>query len=300
MEPENFLFGISVAGLFETHLVDFVLALIFFTALAYGILSPRFGHHRSSIVVSGSVGLALSIGLVWWEQSAKVSVRNLGPVAVVFIILLLATVMFQAIRKVGGAWAAGGVGIGMSLVMSKILGIRWPIDEVVVQSITIAALVIGVLAFIFRFHHKDASDWVAPHFAARDLASIKHDMSDLYRDRHIHENISHNLRQLRERTNLAPANPDEAENIVFQIRRILSSEDWLTRRLAALRKRAKAMRDGHLNRIEELQHLKKRLPPRAKKQLANELKARYNELQFETKLEGLANTLAKMNSTLKR
>jgi len=187
----------------------------------------------------------------------------------------------------------------MSLLMSKILGIKWPIDEVVVQSITIAALVIGVLAFIFRFHHKDASDWVAPHFAARDLAGIKHDMSDMYRDRRIHENISHNLRQLRERTNLAPANPDEAENIVFQIRRTLSSEDWLTRRLAALRKRAKAMRDGHLNRIEELQHLKKRLPPRAKKQLANELKARYNELQFETKLEGLANTLAKNEQRVK-
>ena len=52
-----------------------------------------------------TLGLALSIGLVWWEKKNNLSLLHLGPIAIALFFLVLAFVLFQALKKAGGLWA---------------------------------------------------------------------------------------------------------------------------------------------------------------------------------------------------
>jgi hypothetical protein len=58
----DFAFGEVV----ETVLPDLVLSFAFFSALGHAVPGKRFDHQRSAVAASGPVGLALSIGMVWW------------------------------------------------------------------------------------------------------------------------------------------------------------------------------------------------------------------------------------------
>jgi hypothetical protein len=114
----SFAFG----EIFDSVLPDFVLAFTFFTALIYAVLGKRFGQQRPAIAASAALGLALSVGLVWWEQASGMSIRNLGPVAVGFAVLILAGVIHQAVRQTGGNWAGAGIALGASLLVAWIMG----------------------------------------------------------------------------------------------------------------------------------------------------------------------------------
>ena len=131
-------------------LPDFVLAFAFFTALCYGVLGPRFRLQRPAIVVSTSLGLALSAGIVWWEYVNALSIKNLGPVAVGFALVILAGVMYQAVRQVGGGWAGAGLALGVSLLVGWSLGLSWPVSREIVQTIIGVALTVGILAFLIQ------------------------------------------------------------------------------------------------------------------------------------------------------
>ncbi|MCH7870364.1 MAG: hypothetical protein IID33_01560, partial [Planctomycetes bacterium] len=91
---------------------DFVLGFAFFVALSYAVLGRRFGHSRPAVAMSVSLGLALSVGLVWWEHANGWSIRDLGPVAVGFALIVLAGVMYEAIRRVGGNWSGAFIAFG--------------------------------------------------------------------------------------------------------------------------------------------------------------------------------------------
>ncbi|MGB2965822.1 MAG: hypothetical protein WBD14_00245, partial [Phycisphaerae bacterium] len=75
MALENPFLNFPRGDYFESLLPDFVLAFAFFTALVYAVLAKRFERQRPAIVLSAAMGLALSIGLVWWEQRMDLSVR---------------------------------------------------------------------------------------------------------------------------------------------------------------------------------------------------------------------------------
>jgi len=89
MRPENIFNHLNLYELLESLIPDFVLAFAFFTSLVYAVLAKRFDHQRAAIVMSVSIGFALSIGLVWWEQANDLSIRNLGPIAIGFAILVV-------------------------------------------------------------------------------------------------------------------------------------------------------------------------------------------------------------------
>jgi hypothetical protein len=105
MNLENPFRDLVFGDLMKSLLPDLVLGFTFFTALAYAVLSKRFQHQRAAVAMSAALGLALSVGLVWWEQKTGLSIRNLGPLAIGFAIIILAAVMYQAIHHVGGTWA---------------------------------------------------------------------------------------------------------------------------------------------------------------------------------------------------
>lgn len=59
--------GILGGEILDSLLADFLIAFAFFTALSYAVLGRRFGQQRPAVVMSAALGVALALGLVWWE-----------------------------------------------------------------------------------------------------------------------------------------------------------------------------------------------------------------------------------------
>jgi len=100
----NLIWHLITLKWLDSLLPDFVLAFAFFTAVSYSTLYNRF-KHRSTVVIAVTLGLALSMGLIWWERENNLSLLNLGPLAITLFFLILALALFPALKKAGGLWA---------------------------------------------------------------------------------------------------------------------------------------------------------------------------------------------------
>jgi hypothetical protein len=279
----NFAFG----KIFESALPDFVLAFTFFTALTYAVLGKRIEHQHAAVAASAALGMALSIGLVWWEQRQGLSIKDLGPLAVGFALIALAGVLYQAIRQTGGSWSGAGIAIGTSLLVGWAMGVRWPVAEQIVQTVIIVTLIAGVMAFLL--HHGARGGAVAGTqvLIRREIPSVRHDMRDLQEDQIVSDLLSRRLGDIENRTDQLHQHPAEAADVLLQLNRMLPREGWLTQRLANLRAKAYQARQGHIARITEFQHLISKLPPEAKRKASQELAARYQELNLDQRLDRL-------------
>lgn len=286
----TFAFG----EIFDTVLPDFVLAFAFFTAVSYAVLSRRFGEQRPAVAMSAALGMALSVGLVWWEYSKGVSIRNLGPIAAGFAVIMLAGVIYQSVKGIGGSWAGVGIAIGASLLVGWILGLDWFANSAMIQSVITVALTVGILAFFLHRHGNLGR--ALPNLRFADTEDVRHDMSDLFQDRQVAGRLSKGLRHMRDEARDLRKHPEEhpqeAQDIMLQLKRILPAEGWLTERMARLRAKAHLVRQGHLARIEEIQAQISQLPAKAKRKAAQELTARYKELNLDQRLERLDKAVA--------
>jgi hypothetical protein len=274
--------------LLQTYLPDFVLAFAFFCSLAYGVLAKRLDRQRPAIAVSAALGFALSLGLVYWEQQQDLSVRDLGPFAVGFAVLVLGAVMYQAIRQVGGGVAGIGIALGGALLISGILGVQWWLDPETIRTTITIALVVGVLAFLMhtRWHgpavgrHPAYPPPVRREARAQQRAERGGGVtSDL---------LGRRLGAIRRQATLLDGRPELADNVAAQIRRILPAEGWLTQRLAELRKKAHRVRNGHVARLNETRETFSELPTSAKKRASAALAAGYQEMAgLDTRMERL-------------
>ncbi len=295
MDPPNPLAALPIGKLFETLLPDFVLAFAFFTALVYAILGRRFDHQRPALAMSVALGIALAVGLVWWEQSTGVSIRDLGPIAVGFAIVMLGIVMYQAIRQAGGSWAGVGIALGACFLVSQLLVTRWPLDPRLIQTGTTVALVVGIMAFLMHRSSQGMS------FAPRrvELPAVRHDMRDIQQDYLVSDQLDKRFRELEQRVDHLHEHPADAEDTMLQLKRMLPAEGWLTQRLAGLRQKAYRMREGHVARIQEIAALTEKLPPAAKRKLSEVLQARYRELGFDVRLDRLDRAAAANESRIR-
>ncbi len=275
--------------LLESYLPDFVLAFAFFTSVVYAAVGRRFEQKRSAITMSVAIGLALSFGLVWWERANDFSIKDLGPIAVGFAILLLAFVMYQCIHHIGGSWAGAGITIGASIIIAQLLGMPVPIDAQIIQTITVVALIIGLMALFT--HHRP----LYPHYRPNepDLPDIKHTMADLYRQRHLSKKLDHGLRTLRKEAKTLHEHPEEGADIATQIKRMLPAQGYLTERMAQLRTKAHQIRNGHIARLDETRTTFSKLPTSAKKKASKQLVAAYNQMVgIDTRLGRLDGAVA--------
>ena len=296
MRPEKLFSDLAIADLFETLLPDFVLAFAFFTSVVYAVLGKRFDQQRSTITMSVAIGFALSIGLVWWEQANDLSIKNLGPIAIGFAILILSFVMYQSIRQVGGSWAGAGIALGASILVSRLLGLNVPIDPEIIQTITVVALVVGIFAFLF---HTRRYSILRPRVSA-NKPSFQRNMADLYRNRHLSDKLSRNMRSLRKEANTLNEHPQDAGNVVVQLKKMLPAQGYLTEKMAQLRAKAHQIRNGHIARLEETRQVFAKLPTSAKKKASAELAARYNQLiGTDTRLERLNKAVAENERSIK-
>ena len=289
MTANNWWYERQIAELMESLLPDFILAFAFFTSIAYAMLGKRFESQRPAIAMSTAMGLALSVGLVWWERINGFSIKDLGPIAIGFAVLVLAFVMYQSIRQIGGSWAGAGITIGVSILIAKVLKLPIPLDAEVIQTTIAVALLVGVI-FLFGKHDRSSSS----------IKTVRHHMkteipsqTELYRDRHISENLTKGLRDLGKKNKESNGRPEEVQDVVTQIKKMLPVQGYLTERVAQLRARAHQVRNGHIARLTETRKDFAGLPATAKKRAAANLAARYAQLiGIDTRLERLDKAVA--------
>ncbi len=291
---------LAIGQLFESLLPDFILAFTFFTALSYSVLGRRFGHERAAVAMAGAIGLALASGLVWWEYANGFSVRNLGPIAIGFAVILLGMIMFQAIRQTGGSWSGALIAFGASLIVAWILGFDWPVPAEIVQTLATVGLIVGIIFFVMHIHHRGPPGRFIPAALGPELREIRHDMRDLNDDDRVGQRIDGFLYGMRRNATAFVQHPEQAPNLMAQLRQVLPAEGWLTEHMARLRERDHVLRNGHLQRIDELRHLIDRLPPEARKKAADELSARYHEQKLERRIERLDGAVAEAERRVKQ
>jgi hypothetical protein len=284
--PDHF----DVFDVFDSLFPDFLLAFLFFTALIYAALGRRFDQPRAMAVASASVGLALAAGLVWWEYQVGYSVRDLGPIAVGLVVLLLGAIVFQAVRQVGGSLAGAGIGLGLALLVAWTLELPSEQQQALIQTATLVASIVGVFSLM---HHRRGG---LARVSLSEPLDLRHDARDLYESHRVNRKLARGFRDLRDR--LSHDNPqdsrftDDLQSIQTQINRMLPAEGHLTERLAQLREKAVLMRQGHIARIKELQHKFKGLDPTARRRASEEMVLRYRQLKLDTRLERLDKAVA--------
>ena len=292
-DPLSSLTELPFGQLFQSLLPDFILSFAFFTALAYAVLGKRFQHERPAVVMSGALGLALAVGLTWWERDTGWSIRNLGPFAVGFAVILLAMVMFQGIRQTGGTWAGGALAVGASILVAWVLGLGGGEASGLLNAIALLAIIAGVVFFVLHSRRRNTHVHPIPDSDIPGLAEVRHDMSDLYEDRHVEDRIDHELNQAQHRARRLSHHPDEASSVMSQLRRILPAEGWLTQRMAHLRERAYLVRKGHAEKLEETKGFASMLPASARKKVAGDLIAGYQDiLGIDQRVERLDEAVA--------
>lgn len=277
-----------VEQLFDTLLADFLLATVFFTALCFAVLSHRFERRRAAGAMAVTLGLALATGLIWWERERGVSMRDLGPFAAGVVVVVLGVVLFEAFRRLAGHWAAGPLALGAAVFIGRLLPVRWAVAESWLAAISTAGIVLGI--FVLLLHRR--ADFLQPAPARCEAAAVRRDLTDVWRDRRVARRLTHDLERVRHDARDLYRRPDEAGDVMLQLRRILPKEGWLTARLAALRRTAQLLKRGHLARIEQLRHVTDTLPPAGRRKAAEVLRERYRELQLDARLDRLDKAVA--------
>lgn len=296
----NFAYG----ELLQTLLPDFVLAFAFFTALCYAVLAKRFGQQRPAVAMSGAIGLALAIGLVWWEQAHDWSIRNLGSIAVGIALILLAMILYQAIKQVGGTWAGGGIALGASLLVAWILGAEWPVASDIMQTLVAVLLIGGIIAFLIHSRGKGLTLPIEPRSNSKGIgkglaklvaprpAEWRHEIADARRERHVSKDLSRGFKRAEEKADHLHEHPEDAGNIMLQLQRMLPAEGWLTERLSGLRAKIQRLQQGQFDQVQEIQSELRRLDPRQREQAVKELTKGYKELRLDVRLERLDRQVA--------
>jgi hypothetical protein len=282
---------------FDSALSDFVLAFAFFTAVIYAVLAKRFDHQRSAVTASAALALALSVGLVWWEQSVGLSIRNLGPWAVGFAIIILAMVMYQAIRQTGGSWAGAALALGGSLLIGWALGMRWQVAQEIIQTVITVMLIVGMVAFLLhRQAGRGGTPWSglagSAHEPEPQLRSERNDLRDLQRGRQLSNRLVKRFKQLEREADHLHEHPEDAQDIMLQIRRMLPAEGWLTERLAGLREKLRYVEQGEAHRIKELEAMFGRLSPEERARVLKKIAEHYKEVKLDVRLDRLDGAVA--------
>jgi len=289
MRLDNLIEDLLIKDLLESALPDFVLAFTFFTSLSYAVLGKRFGQQRPAIAMSATIGFALTVGLIWWERATGFSIRDLGAIAIGFAVIVLAFVMYQSIRQIGGSWAGAAIAFGVSILIAKLLELNVPIDPEIIQIVTMVALIAGILALV---SHTRGHAVQLQRVPVR-TPEVRHDMTDLYGGRQLSDRLTRGLRRLRRETRTIDEHPQEAIGISQQLQRMLPAEGWLTERMAQLRAKAHQIRNGHIARLEETRSVLSKLPASAKKKAATDLVAGYRQIAgIDTRLERLDRAVA--------
>ena len=293
MVSENLLHGPAFLAVLDTLLPDFILVFTFFTALSCATLGRFFGRQKPAVAMSGSIGVALAVGLVWWEQEHGWSIRSLGPVAVGLALITLMLVVYRAVRRPGGSWAGVALAVGICILVAGTFGVHWPAAGQVVQAVAIVALIVGLMAFLFHHRSVGPGAYHLPSPSRAEIVDSQQDLFDLDRGRRLAKKLKRGLGTVRREADELVDHPEERADVMLQLRRMLPAEGWLTERMARLRERAHYIRKGHIARLSETKGACAKLSTPAKRRAAADLAARYRQLiGMDERLERLDRAVA--------
>lgn len=301
--------------------IDWLLALIFFSSLVYGGVGRRFSHRRSAAALSVTLGVALAIGLMVWQQRMGVSIRDLGPLAAALAMLALAAALFHAFKQLGGVWVGGAIAFGVAVLAGSLLGVSYPILQELLHLAAVVAVVVGVGALIHKVPKASTGlDGLAsaaprpagasaptrwseaasnpfggpsPSIAGKPGAVLpprepsRVDMSDFEELGHRSDRVHHRLRELYG-TSMPPTRDRwRIDQLRRQIENLLPEEGRITQRLSQLRATAQRSRRGDLEAVKALAEEARRLSGPARGRAAKLLQSRYRRMQMELRMEQL-------------
>lgn len=146
--------------------LDFFIYFLIFTSIARLTLEKKFGEKSPAVKpLYVAVGLALSISLTLWTYSNGISFLNLGPAALVLLVIALIAIgyqWFQGRQGQGGEHKAIGLGffIGLLLLLLALLYIYPDIFGNFVPGISsrdiwflllLLAIILGIIWLVRRF-----------------------------------------------------------------------------------------------------------------------------------------------------
>lgn len=305
------LYGVPTFFLGDGILIDFAIALVFFTALSFAVLYRRFEHKRSAAVMSAALGTALAIGLAAWELRSGLRIADLGPIAAGLGMVMIALVIYHAIKRVGGSWSGGLTALGATLLIGQVLGVPGLQQVVngVLGPLLAIGLIVGGVSLLMIKHSTIFKEGVpaqgitawrmqqAPRLRPEAQAlpveaepltqaveERVHAIDDMQRlsqrfDEHL-ELAEHNARQL-------PAQPQLAALLRRQLAALLPESQVITQRLADLRAKTQMLRMGHLAKIRRLAPQVPKLPPETARVASTQLREAYREARLQERIERL-------------
>jgi len=291
------------------YVVDLGIGLVFFTALSFAVLGRRFEHKRSAAAASAALGLALSIGLVAWEARTGYRLADLGPIAVGFGLVMIALVIYHAMRRVGGNWAGALTALGASLLIGQVLGLaglsRW-LGDVLAPLAALGLIAAGAAKLVMHSRGvvntsisptpslwrksakvpppRSGSDPKVMEEPIREITEQVHAIDDVSR---MNERLKGHLSISQRESEQLPAQPQLAALLRRQLAVLLPESQAVTRRLSDLRAKAQMLRLGHLAKIRRLAPQVPRLPPDAARLASQQLKSAYEEAKLDERIAGL-------------
>mgnify|MGYP006287619579 CR=1 FL=1 len=297
MWPVNPFSHLWLGELFETLMPDFVLAFTFFTALTFAVLGRRLQHRRSAAAMSAAMGMALAVGLVYWEYRTGWSIRSLGTIAVGLALIALALVIYQAFKQIGGAWVGGSLAFAAALLIGMVLELPWPVGPAVMQILIIGSLIAAAVGFLMRrtSHHDHGAgmSWPTDGMAhASPSLGLRQDTQRLEQLERNSRALERQLQGLQQSQPGDSARPDAPVAVRQTLQRLLPESGWLTEQLAGLRAKAHRARVGEIARIHEMDRHWRQLSPKARKVAAEQIKSAMKRIRAEQRLERLDRAVA--------
>lgn len=277
-------FELQLFWIVDTLWVDFLLAFTTFAGIAYAVLHERLAHRRPAAAVAAAFGFALAVGLVWWEYDHGLSVRNLGPIAIGFAVLLLGGVIHWSLKLVAGRISSAAFAVIACIAIAWALGAADWVQTELVALVLVAAAVLAVGSLLAHRAHHPVGRPQTP--GSRRYATGLRDT------RNMAGRITRRLSRVRRKIRGLRRHPDRATGVMIRLRQVLPEEGRLTSRLSQLRARAHHIRQGNVARIQEVREAVGRLPKVARRKAGEELAARYQELQLDVRMERLDRTAA--------
>lgn len=289
------------------YLIDFLIALVFFTALAYAVLARRLGHARSAAAASAALGFALSLGLVAWEIKGGWRIADLGPIAAGFALIIIAAVVYHAMQKVGGRWAGVLTALGAAALIGQVLslpGLSGLFHGVLLPLAGIGLLAAGVMRLM---HHQQSFSpllstptdvplqtpraWSPPtHNSQAPIDEVRESQDQVHAIDDVHrlaDRIERSLSDAERWGRALPAQPDLARLIRQHLATLLPATQDITRQLAQLRAHTEVVRRGHLARIRRLAPELPRLDPVAARAASQRLRDLYKEARLGERIDRL-------------
>ena len=123
----------------------------------------------------------------------------------------------------------------------------------------------------------------------------------MYRSRQLSNQLTKRMKKVRKQADLLNEHPEEAGDVLLQLKKMLPAEGYLTERMAQLRTKAYRIRNGHIARLEETRDVFVQLPASAKKKASADLSTRYNQLVgIDTRLERLNKSAAEIELKIRQ